>query len=524
MAQRRAYPDMASGVNPNTPVRLFDTHPNRRIAVGEEVVMVDHEQPNVRGLVLGYAAEDRLWIKWPTVTSQEDVDEVIATSELGNVVSLRDTGVVVRPQSVHTPGAFPKKTAGKEAAVIPTSDEAPNPYRHTRVRPDEQLWGEAEGTWEEGDDDFYEDDIIPDIYGDIEDEDPWEETPGRTDPKVISVAELNRLREKYGHEDPDPRKAGKRGARFSFRKVRKGGGHAFDVYVGDSQVGTIRQTVKSGRRLWKLEGRKREKLYATRKEAAEALCARRKCAGIRLCHEAARVDLKGKIEDVRPHRIRTFSKEDQEDTVQMHKNAHLIRAEGVRELDNMLRVLRAARRPKEAKITARVTRTAMILHMMHLFGQTRRQASHKSVSKWWKRRLGVALSMTKKLRKLNQGRYANVADRLDLALQKAFTYPTTALRVANVQNPSPAFQAVFGQESFKAWDELLHRASSQFANFDPMQAAYEQIQPIMVQMQNELSQGGVRYTQRGQVPEQPGQFNVWHQQQSQVGNPLLTGQ
>jgi hypothetical protein len=616
---------MASGVNPNTPVRLFDTHPNRRIAVGEEVVMIDHEQPNVRGLVLGYAAEDRLWVKWPTVTSQEDVHDVIATSELGNVVSLRDTGVVVRPQSVHTPGAFPKKTAsGRKSARISEAEA---------LQAMERL---ESGTSE---DDYDDTQVMSEFLDFAPTDHPLQAQFQKWDDETMQdMEESEDYREFYEREYASKKSAGMRGARFSFRKVRKGGGHAFEVYVGDNHVGNIRQKIKSGKRFWKCEGRKREKLYATRKEAAEALCARKKCGSIRLCgeasqiklrqanpqgqypqnpqqqqplvlggdpqfadynlgitmdevfgpapqqpaqyaqprpaqyaqplpaqqpaqyaqqpaqyaqqpaqyaqpvqprpqrqrmgpygskmelgQEAAKVDLKGDIEDVRPHRLRTFSRQGEEENIQMHKNAHLIRAEGVRELDNMLRVLRAARRPKEAKIASRIIRTAMILHMMHLFNPTRRQASDKSVTKWWKRRLRTALSMTKKLRKLNQGRYASVADRIELALQKSFTYPTTALRMANVQNPPTAFQTVFGQESFKAWDELLHRAKSQFLNFDPMQATYEQIQPIMVQMQKELQEGGVRYTQIPQVPEEPAAFNLWHQQQSGVGNPLVTG-
>lgn len=79
--KRKATPDEGSGHNLNSPVKLFSTHPNRRFALGDMVLMIDPEEPNVLGKVLGHVAEDRVWVQWPTTASQEDVEDLIATHE-----------------------------------------------------------------------------------------------------------------------------------------------------------------------------------------------------------------------------------------------------------------------------------------------------------------------------------------------------------------------------------------------------------------------------------------------------------
>jgi len=77
----KAAPDETSGMNPNTPIRIYDTHPNQRFDLGDQVLKIDFEEPRVLGRVLGHAAEDRIWVQWPHTVSQEDVDDVISTRE-----------------------------------------------------------------------------------------------------------------------------------------------------------------------------------------------------------------------------------------------------------------------------------------------------------------------------------------------------------------------------------------------------------------------------------------------------------
>lgn len=79
-----ASPDAFSGRNFNSPVMLYDTHPNKRFVVGEDVIPISGgaiKGMPVRGQVLGHAAEDRLWVKWPTEIAQEDVSDVMALRE-----------------------------------------------------------------------------------------------------------------------------------------------------------------------------------------------------------------------------------------------------------------------------------------------------------------------------------------------------------------------------------------------------------------------------------------------------------
>jgi len=77
----KATPDENSGHNPNTPIRIYDTHPNQRFAIGDQVLKIDFEEPRVLGRVLGHIAEDRILVQWPHTASQEDVDDVISTQE-----------------------------------------------------------------------------------------------------------------------------------------------------------------------------------------------------------------------------------------------------------------------------------------------------------------------------------------------------------------------------------------------------------------------------------------------------------
>jgi len=67
--------------NPNTPIRTYDTHPNRRFEVGDEVLLLDDTDVRVTGTVIGHAAEDRVWVDWPTEMRQEDVQDIIAFKE-----------------------------------------------------------------------------------------------------------------------------------------------------------------------------------------------------------------------------------------------------------------------------------------------------------------------------------------------------------------------------------------------------------------------------------------------------------
>jgi hypothetical protein len=62
---------------------LYDTHPNKRFVVGEDVIPITGAMRGmpVRGTVLGHCAEDRLWVKWPTEISQEDVSDVLPFRE-----------------------------------------------------------------------------------------------------------------------------------------------------------------------------------------------------------------------------------------------------------------------------------------------------------------------------------------------------------------------------------------------------------------------------------------------------------
>ena len=63
--KKKASIDEKTGENINAPVKSYITHPNQRFEVGDHVVMIDPEEPEVKGEVLGHVAEDRVLVKWP---------------------------------------------------------------------------------------------------------------------------------------------------------------------------------------------------------------------------------------------------------------------------------------------------------------------------------------------------------------------------------------------------------------------------------------------------------------------------
>ncbi len=82
LKKKTAAPNAFSGQNYNTPVQIWDTHPNRRFAVGEDVIPVDPSDVPITGQVVGHCAEDRLWVRWAHgLVTQEDVFDVIAKRE-----------------------------------------------------------------------------------------------------------------------------------------------------------------------------------------------------------------------------------------------------------------------------------------------------------------------------------------------------------------------------------------------------------------------------------------------------------
>lgn len=92
--RRTAAPDEFSGRNINTPVVLYDTHPNKRFPVGSVVTFVDDKFLRLRGTVLGHAAEDRLWVQWPNEVRQMDTDEVVGNNEIQDAKSSNTAGVI----------------------------------------------------------------------------------------------------------------------------------------------------------------------------------------------------------------------------------------------------------------------------------------------------------------------------------------------------------------------------------------------------------------------------------------------
>lgn len=102
---RKAAPNEFSGRNPNTPIKIYDTHPNQRFALGEDVMLMDPTDVPVRGTVLGHVAEDRLLVQWPHMVTQEDVDDVIAIRET--------TWRGMSPEIAAFNGGAERRTAGK---------------------------------------------------------------------------------------------------------------------------------------------------------------------------------------------------------------------------------------------------------------------------------------------------------------------------------------------------------------------------------------------------------------------------
>jgi hypothetical protein len=92
--RRIAAPDEFSGRNMNTPIILYDIKPNQRFPVGSVVTFIDDTFLRLRGTVLGHAAEDRLWVQWPTEIRQMDTDEVVSNDETQDGGTSSPVGVV----------------------------------------------------------------------------------------------------------------------------------------------------------------------------------------------------------------------------------------------------------------------------------------------------------------------------------------------------------------------------------------------------------------------------------------------
>jgi hypothetical protein len=82
-SRRTAAPDIFSGHNPNVPIRMYDTHPNKRFYLGDLVMSLDPERPPLGGVCIGHVAEDRITVQWGDgrLITQEDVEEVIPIRE-----------------------------------------------------------------------------------------------------------------------------------------------------------------------------------------------------------------------------------------------------------------------------------------------------------------------------------------------------------------------------------------------------------------------------------------------------------
>jgi hypothetical protein len=78
----------------NTPITLYDTHPNQRFPVGSVVTFIDDTYLRLRGTVLGHAAEDRLWVQWPNEIRQVDTEEVVGNDEVQDGGSSSPVGVI----------------------------------------------------------------------------------------------------------------------------------------------------------------------------------------------------------------------------------------------------------------------------------------------------------------------------------------------------------------------------------------------------------------------------------------------
>lgn len=88
------------------PLALFDTHPNRRFALGDRVVYAGsagyNESMDVTGTVIGHIAEDRVMVRWPRIAAQADVDDLLRLDEtqIGAANFLTDS-VDPMPVNVH---------------------------------------------------------------------------------------------------------------------------------------------------------------------------------------------------------------------------------------------------------------------------------------------------------------------------------------------------------------------------------------------------------------------------------------
>jgi len=116
--------DVKSGYS--EPLRLFDTHPNRRFATGDKVMFAGGlnsvESVHVVGRVIGHIAEDRLMIRWPTHVAQVDVDDVMGVGENNLFGSVEDSKDVL-PADISKNSQMVASTRGRES-----KEYDPNPW------------------------------------------------------------------------------------------------------------------------------------------------------------------------------------------------------------------------------------------------------------------------------------------------------------------------------------------------------------------------------------------------------------
>jgi hypothetical protein len=105
---------------PQDPIKIYDTHPNKRFAVGDRVVPLDPEEPPVIGVVIGHSAEDRVWVEWGAgrIASQEDVDEIIGAHEWSFLHGMVGSGNVNRPRMPATNGMDRTKLASRSRTKL----------------------------------------------------------------------------------------------------------------------------------------------------------------------------------------------------------------------------------------------------------------------------------------------------------------------------------------------------------------------------------------------------------------------
>lgn len=67
---------------PNVPIRIYDTHPNVRFRLHEEVLPTNPADVAIKGIVVGHAAEDRIYVRWGHgLITQEDCEDIMPTRQ-----------------------------------------------------------------------------------------------------------------------------------------------------------------------------------------------------------------------------------------------------------------------------------------------------------------------------------------------------------------------------------------------------------------------------------------------------------